>query len=138
MIQNKCSLPLSSIWDGHWPSSLLVNTQLPFVPAPDLFAVNVDCLCSASRFLTLASRLDIFPGFGSTFYPIAGGRSCADGRGCDYAAWWIVRRPAGCVRGFRARIDGTRIRAGAGACTLDLLIGFISALGPPTTLGVWS
>jgi hypothetical protein len=113
------------------------RTQLPFVPAPDLLAVYAHRLCGASRFLALASRLDFFPGFGSTFYPIPGGRNFAGGGGCGYAPWRIVRRTAGCVRGFRARIDGTRIRAGAGACTLDL-IGFISALGPPTTLGVWS
>ena len=59
-----------------------------FVPAPELFAaVNADRLgSSASRFFALASRL----GFGSAFYPIAGGSSCADGGGRYYAASWIM------------------------------------------------
>jgi hypothetical protein len=136
------------------------RAQLPFVPLRHLFSVYADRLCGAFCFFALASGLKLFPRVRSA-YPIAG-RNCADGRGCEYVAWWIVRRPqaAGCVRGSGARIDGTRTCAGAGAGadadagTLDLLIGlkimsksrvpgsalmkFISALGPLTTLRVWS
>ena len=114
------------------------RTQLPFVLMPDLLSAYVDHLYRASRFSLLASRLELFPGFGLAFSLIAGCCACVSGGGCGLAAWWSVRHPAGCIQGSRAQTDSTCTRSGAGACTLDLLIGVISALGPLTTPGVWS
>jgi hypothetical protein len=47
------------------------NSDLAFVPAPDLFSVNADRLCSASRFsgFALASRLDVFQRFRAGVLP---------------------------------------------------------------------
>ncbi|KAI0268400.1 hypothetical protein BGY98DRAFT_938271 [Russula aff. rugulosa BPL654] len=113
------------------------RAQLLFVPTHDLFSPYENCLCEASCFFALASCLDLFPCFFRSSAALDPPPNDGGGRAYDYASslvWelgncalpWLV------CEGFAYPFA---CAAGTGACTLDLVVGFISSLVLPT-LGV--